>query len=334
MVYWPGINANIEEIAGKCEICLENRSKQQKEPMKIHPLPTLPWNKVGTDLFEFQGAHYFLMVDNYSNFIEVTPLQRDTRSTTVIKAIKTNIARYGIMETLVSDNGPQFISADFQQFTSKYGIKHVTSSLTHQQSNGLAEESVRQIKDLMMKCQQSQDDFYLALLDLRNTPRDDLLGSPMQRLQGRRGQTRLPITDSKLRPSIIDPAAIHDRMMHYRRQQKLYYDRNAKPLQPLQSNQAVRVWTPNGWKPATYIKSHEAPNSHIIKAGQQGKTYRRNRKHLMATGEKPHCITTAAPQLPPVAIINRPPSEPLVNQRVLIPPVTPQRPPILQGTLC
>jgi len=81
------------------------------------------------------------MVCYYSNFIEMIPLQRDTRSCTIIKHIKTNIARYGIMETLISDNGPQFVSADFTDFTSKYGINHITSSPTHQQSNGQAEKS-------------------------------------------------------------------------------------------------------------------------------------------------------------------------------------------------
>ena len=157
--------------------------------MTIHPLPSLPWNKVGVDLFDFEGVNYLLAVDYYSNYIEVTPLYKDPRSSTLIKHLKMNIARYGIMETLVSDNGPQFISHEFAEFCQKYKINHVTSSPTHQQSNGLAEEGVRQIKELMTKCKHSGEDFFLALLDLRNTPRDNVIGSPMQRLQGRRAKT-------------------------------------------------------------------------------------------------------------------------------------------------
>ena len=47
------------------------------------------------------------MVDYYSNFIEVVALHQDNTSGTVIKQINANIARYGIMETFISDNEPQ-----------------------------------------------------------------------------------------------------------------------------------------------------------------------------------------------------------------------------------
>ena len=299
MIYWPGMNGQIEEMASKCETCLVNRHKQSKEPMMIHPIPALPWNKVGADLFEFEGLHYLLMVDYYSNYIEISPLLKDMTSRTTIKHMKMNIARYGIMETLISDNGRQFISAEFEQFTEDYGINHITSSPTHQQSNGLAEEGVKQVKELMKKCKQSGKDFSLALLDLRNTPRDDVMGSPMQRLHGRRAQTSLPIADSLLEPTTINPNSVHDKMMDYRRKQKLYYDRGSSPMKPIEHSDAIRVWTPDGWKPAEYIKQHKLPNSHVIRAGDQGRIYRRNRKHLMITGEEQHDMTQTEPFVPP-----------------------------------
>ena len=230
-IYWPGINKQIEDMTNKCEACSKNRPKQQKEPMTIHPLPSLPWNKVGTEVFEHKGNHYLILVDYYSNFVEVAPLQHDTKSVTVFKHIKANIARYGIMETLISDNGPQFVSDAFAKFVKAYGMKHVTSSPTYPQSNGLAEKAVQTAKKMMTKCEEAGDDIYLALLDLRNTPRDDITGSPMQRLQGRRAQTRLPTADSLLIPSSSQPTVVYDKMMEYRRKQKLYHDRRSKSLQ-------------------------------------------------------------------------------------------------------
>lgn len=139
----------------------------------IHPLPSLPWSKVATDLFEFDGFHYLIMVDYNSNFIEVASLKHDTTTRNVIKHQRENITRYGIFDTLISDNGPQYTSAEFKSFVASYGIEHVTSSPLYAQSNGLGETSVQTVKILMKKCLESGDDVYLALLDLRNTPRDE-----------------------------------------------------------------------------------------------------------------------------------------------------------------
>jgi transposase InsO family protein len=157
--------------------------------MTIHPIPSLPWIKVGIDLFEDNGHHYLVMVDYYSNFIEVTPPLPDTRTSTVVRHLRRNIARYGIMHTLVSDNGPQFSSAEFEDFTVAYNITHLTSSPLHSQSNGLAEKAVQTVQELMIKCRETGGDIYLSLLDLRNTPRDSEIGSS----KGVASQKRWPL---------------------------------------------------------------------------------------------------------------------------------------------
>ena len=119
----------------------------------------------------------------------------------------------------------------------------------------------------------------------------------MQRLQGRRAQTRLPTADSLLIPSSSQPTVVHDKMMEYRRKQKLYHDRGSKSLQEFKPRDPVRVWTPEGWKPAELQREHDQPNSFIIKAGTEGRMYRRNRRDLMITKEQPQLINRPPPQL-------------------------------------
>lgn len=297
LVFWPGMNGEIEDIVSKCSACLTQRNKPQKEPMIIQPLPTLPWSKVGTDLFELGGNNYMVMVDYYSNFIEVSPLHRDTKTSTVIKVLKENIARYGIMDVLISDNGPQFSSEEFKVFVSEYGIQHITSSPLHQQSNGLAEKAVQTVKNTIAKCFENGDDIYLSLLELRNTPRDNM-GSPMQRLMGRRGKTLLPITDNLRRPEIQNSESIASKLLNHRQTQKFYYDQNSKVKEELDPNKAVRIYTPNGWQPAEFVRGTNYPRSYIVKAGQGGREYRRNTDMLMNTNETPHMISEQSVSLP------------------------------------
>lgn len=304
LLFWPGMSKQIEDIVSKCSACLTYRNKPAKEPMIMHEVPQLPWSKVGTDLFELEGNHYLIMVDYYSNFIEVAPLQRDTRTSVVINQMKQIIARYGIMDTLISDNGPQFTSAEFKDFVMKYNISHITSSPLHQQSNGLAEKAVQTVKDMIRKCRDSGDDIYLSLLELRNTPRDTETGSPMQRLMGRRGKTLIPITQILRKPMSSDTEKVQSRLTEFREKQKFYYDKNAKVRQDIKPDDAVRIYTPKGWKPAEYVEKSTYPRSHVVKAGDSGREYRRNSNMLLNTREKPHVIMTRnqvnIPSTPPV----------------------------------
>ena len=57
----------------------------------------------------------------------------------------------GIPDTIVSDNGPQFVSDRFRQFVERWDITHITSSPRYPQSNGEAKRAVQTVKGLMRK---------------------------------------------------------------------------------------------------------------------------------------------------------------------------------------
>ena len=77
------------------------------------------------------------------------------------------------------------------------------------------------------------NDPYLALLEYCNTPWSDTLGSPAQRLMGRRTKTFIPTASNLLKPETINPITVQEELQKRRRQQKLLYDRHAKPLKSL-----------------------------------------------------------------------------------------------------
>ena len=58
-------------------------------------------------------------------------------------------ASYGLPEQLVSDNGPQFQSDEFQGFMHTNGVKHINYAPYHPSSNGAAERFVRTFKQAM-----------------------------------------------------------------------------------------------------------------------------------------------------------------------------------------
>ena len=301
LMFWPNMSTQIEDKIAKCGTCLQYRNNQPKEPLYVQPLPARPWSKVGADLFELHGKHYILLVDYYSNFVEIEKLESLTTSG-VIQTLKRMIARYGIMDILVSDNGPQFASRQFAEFALAYNFTHSTSSPLRAQSNGLAERSIQTVKRLMYKCVETGEDLYLALLDLRNTPRDNLISSPVQRLMGRRTKTRLPTCSELLKPKVVKPSDVTSRLQNYRELQKKYFDRGKRVLPKIQEHDAVRLKTPTGWQPAEYVTRHGQPRSHIVKSTDRDRLYRRNRDQLLITRETPHEMPP--PLAPPYVPMN------------------------------
>nr|XP_006812917.1 PREDICTED: uncharacterized protein K02A2.6-like [Saccoglossus kowalevskii]XP_006819127.1 PREDICTED: uncharacterized protein K02A2.6-like [Saccoglossus kowalevskii] len=154
LLFWPGMLSDLTDKITKCGVCQKYSRKQQKEPLKPQKTPTRPWKHTASNLFYFHCKDYLLIVDAYSGFFEVDMLE-DTSSETVIKHIKRSFARHGIPETLLTDNGPQFTSRKFKDFSRKWTFTHKTSSPNYPRSNGLAERTVQTVKNLLKKAKEA-----------------------------------------------------------------------------------------------------------------------------------------------------------------------------------
>lgn len=117
----------------RCSACQTFRVRIHHEPMIPHEIPDRP--EIASDVFQFQGKNYLLVVDYYSKYFEIALLQ-STTSNHVIKHIKSIFARRGVPVELISDNGSQFKSTEFELFARDWDFKHLTSSLHYPQSNG------------------------------------------------------------------------------------------------------------------------------------------------------------------------------------------------------
>ncbi|GFV97538.1 uncharacterized protein K02A2.6 [Trichonephila clavipes] len=71
-----------------------------------------------------------------------------SRSSTkkTIECLRDSFARFGLPRVLVSDNGSQFTSYEFQRFMHKNGVRHKTSAPFKPSSNGQAERYVATLK--------------------------------------------------------------------------------------------------------------------------------------------------------------------------------------------
>ena len=109
------VAAIIQEKA-KCSLFVRYRSALPKKPMLSHEIPQGPWQFISQDLFKKGGRWYSVTVDYYSDWCEADLLTEDVAAANVISVTKAHFARYGIPDTFLSDNGPQFTSQEFSNF--------------------------------------------------------------------------------------------------------------------------------------------------------------------------------------------------------------------------
>ena len=271
-VWWPGLSRQIEDMVQGCRKCAEHRTFRA-EPLISSVVPDRPWQIIGTDLLQLKGRTYLLVVDYFSRYIELALLSSSQTSQDVIQALKSMFARHGIPDSVRSDNGPQYSSAEFIKFAKEWGFASVTSSPKHPQSNGMAERAVQTAKSVLKK----EDDPAKALLAYRSTPLENGY-SPAELLFGRKIRSRVPLAALELKPSWPDLSIVRSKEEVRKQKQKAYFDSHhgARDLKKIPVG--TEVWVQDMKVPATVTREAETPRSYIVSSPRG--TIRRNRKDL------------------------------------------------------
>ena len=256
-IWWPGIS--VENLVRNCKECLKSQHNRP-QPLNPTPLPALPWQRVGSDLFEWKQSVYLLVVEYYSRFIEIARLNRPTTAE-VVTHLKSIIARHGV---------PQYSSREFSEFAAEYEFRHVTASPYHPQGNGEAERAVGTVKSLLKK----GDDPYKALLAYRLTLLQ--LGySPAELLMGHVLRTTVPTTIAQRKPKIPNLTSVRakDKKSKARHFDSHHGARELPLFQP-----GDQVWV-SGRETEAEVQGEVAPQSYVVET--EDGTFRRNRQQLV-----------------------------------------------------
>src|SRR4029434_3448022 len=239
LYWWPKMDCHIETMIKNCTTCRQNDKSTVTHDAQLQPvpLPSAAWEKVSVDIvgpFEManlQSGGAITMVDYYSKWPEVAFAPR-ADTATIIQFLTTVFSREGNPKDLISDNGPQFLSADFSDFLKKRGIQHMRSSVYYPRANGEVERFNRCVKDCLQTASIQGEPWkpFLRtyLMDYRATPHSTTGVSPSELLHGRRMRTKLQVIDMPVPPS--DRHAMRERVKDKQRKMKEYTDakRHAK----------------------------------------------------------------------------------------------------------
>ncbi|XP_026540268.1 uncharacterized protein K02A2.6-like [Notechis scutatus] len=192
-VWWPGMDKDIETWVGTCTKCQKSRPTPPPAPILNWETPRGPWSRIHIDFAgPTKGYTFLIIVDAYSNWLEVS-VMHSTTTEAVVKQLRKLFATHGLLDLLVSDNGPQFTALSFEKFLAEQGIRHVLTAPAHPATNGRAERMVQYTKEALDKLDTGdiQDKIDKMLTIQRIIPSTSTNKSPAELLMGRKLRSHL-----------------------------------------------------------------------------------------------------------------------------------------------
>ena len=65
-VFWPGMTADIMAQISACAACQKFQPRQPAETLRNELSTIQPWTCLATDIFEYGGKSYFIVLDRFS----------------------------------------------------------------------------------------------------------------------------------------------------------------------------------------------------------------------------------------------------------------------------
>ena len=273
-VWWPNIDRDIEACVRACECCQAIKQSIPLAPMQPWTWPERPWQRVHVDFAgPFLGKMFFLLMDAHSKWPEVYEMTSTTAQKTV-DILRHIFAAYGLPEQLVSDNGPQFVAKEFEDFMLKNGIRHIRSAPYHPATNGLVERFVQSFKRAMETGKNSgqtlQHRLSSFLLAYRSSPHSVTNVSPCSLFLQRELRTKLDLLRQTTEQIVRKK----------QEEQKEGHDKNTRE-RVFEQNDIV--WASNfgvgeRWVKGK-IKQSSGPSSYLVELAD-GREWRRHIDHL------------------------------------------------------
>lgn len=181
---------------------MDHRNAAPKAPIHPWEIPDKLWQKIHGDFAgPFLGSMFLIVVDAHSKWPEVINMNKTT-ATHTIELLRAVFARNGLPELVITDNGRQFVSEEFQRFMRSNNIRHTTSSPYHPRTIGLAERFVQTFKSAIKSAKYDEGSLQKKLSNFliayRNTPQSATKENPAQLFVGR----KLTIKLDRTKPSL------------------------------------------------------------------------------------------------------------------------------------
>jgi hypothetical protein len=251
--WWTKMKIEIARYVAKCDTCRRVKAIHMKAagPLQSLPIPTWKWEDISMDFIvglprTTKGFDsIWVIIDRLTKIAHFLLVRvKYTVATYAELYIARILSLHGVLKTIVSSRGPQFVSKFWEELHKSLGTKLLHSSAYHPQTSGQTERVNQILEDMLRACvlefpQKWDDCLPLVEFSYNNSYQESIKMAQFEALYGRRCRT--PLNWSELgerwffRPDLVKQTEKKvQRIRHHLKEaqapQKIYADKRLRPL--------------------------------------------------------------------------------------------------------
>ena len=241
-VWFPGIDARVEQAIKVCVECQVNTDRENYEPMKPSPMPPGPWHTISGDYFGpmDDGWYWHVTHDEYSRWFAVDRV-KSTSEDDLEPVLEKLFGTFGAPVVFKSDNGSPYQSYRFKEFAEKWGFTHRKISPLWPRANAGAESVMKKLGKVLKTAKAGNIDKNKHLQEFlrryRETPHSTTKVPPALLLMGFSRHSGLPQIEAPWSSRALDKwhklAQMNDRIAKERMKQEYDHRMHRNRLQGL-----------------------------------------------------------------------------------------------------
>ena len=155
--WWPGVTRDIGKYVEGCNLCqrMKNRTEEPAGKLKLSEVPQKTWTHLTVDFITklpvVAGKDAILVVCNrLSKMTHFVATTEGTSAEGLARLFRDNVWKlHGLLESVVSDRGPQFAAELMKELNRILGIKTKLSTAFHLQTDGQMERMNQELEQYL-----------------------------------------------------------------------------------------------------------------------------------------------------------------------------------------
>jgi len=197
---WQKMKKSIDEFIRKCDACQKNKNlRSTKMPLVLTQTASRPFDRVYLDIVGGKGSlptttlgnkYILTFQDDLTKFSEAMPVPAQDADTIARAFVSRIILRHGMVGSLLTDQGANFLSDLFKRVCKLLKIRKLQTTPYHPQTNGALERSHRGLAEYLrsyVNADQNNWDEWVeyAMFTYNATPHSTTGYSPFELVYGR-----------------------------------------------------------------------------------------------------------------------------------------------------